>query len=175
VAVVIGPPDTCSGLAYSGVMRRCPVRVRGGANGAPAPSSDFAIPKSTSFTTPSVETRMFDGLRSRCTIRLRCAKCTARAAVQNSRSRSSTPSRRWSQCASIGAPATYSITQYGRPSAVVPPSRRPTMFACASRATIWRSAMKRRTSASESGWPRKACVSLIATRWWNCPSSRSAR
>ena len=37
----------------------------------------LAMPKSRSFTWPSGVTRMFDGFRSRCTTRLRCAASTA--------------------------------------------------------------------------------------------------
>ena len=66
--------------------------------------------------------------------------------------------QRRAQYSSIGVPSTYSITRYGRPSAVVPPSSRRAMFGCSSAARICRSCRKRCTSVSP---PR---TSLIATR-----------
>ena len=48
------------------------------------------MPKSSSLGAPSRVTRMFDGLRSRWTIRFWCARCTAEQTVRNSRSRCST-------------------------------------------------------------------------------------
>jgi hypothetical protein len=65
VAVVTGAPVSCSGAAYSGVMRCSPVRVRP-ALPASSPRS-LAMPKSSSFTRPLPSTRMLLGLRSRCT------------------------------------------------------------------------------------------------------------
>ena len=42
------------------------------------------MPKSSSFTVPSVATSTFDGLMSRCTIRLACACATAASTSRNS-------------------------------------------------------------------------------------------
>ena len=51
------------------------------------------------------------------------ACCTASQTVMKSFSRSSMPNRSRSQNLVIGSPLTYSITKYGRPSEVVPPSK----------------------------------------------------
>ena len=56
-------PLTCSGLAYSGVMTR-KAGIVWVNNSSPALRS-FAMPKSSSFGSPSCVTRMFDGFRSR--------------------------------------------------------------------------------------------------------------
>ncbi|MEZ6317500.1 MAG: hypothetical protein R3B49_01920 [Phycisphaerales bacterium] len=84
--------------------------------------SSFATPKSSSFACPSAPTRMFPGLRSRCTIRRECAYATASAISRKSVIRPSSGSR--SAAAVTVVPSTYSITKYGRPSGVVPPSIR---------------------------------------------------
>ena len=115
-------PRACSGLAYSGVSGTSPVRVS--ASRAPAGSSSFAIPKSSSFGAPSAPTRMLLGPRSRCTTRWPWAlldrRCTPR---DNSGSRSRTGGARSARCAASELPSTSSITRYGCPASVVPPSR----------------------------------------------------
>ena len=84
-------------LLWCGIGRR-----EGRQLGPVAPSSSassLAIPKSSSLTSPSAVTRTFDGLRSRCTIRARCAASTARQTTANRcrRWRRSRPCRRaWS-------------------------------------------------------------------------------
>ena len=72
----------------------------------------------------------------------------------------------------IGVPSTNSITKYGNPSVVVPPSKSRVMFGCSRLARIWRSIRKRRRTSSVSV-PRLR--TLIATRFSKCPSARSAR
>jgi hypothetical protein len=67
MAVVGDPPRICSGAAYSGVIKRSPVRVTGIVRGEALSPSSFAMPKSSSLIVPSGVTRMFDGLRSRWT------------------------------------------------------------------------------------------------------------
>ena len=71
-----------------------------------------------------------------------------------------------------GAPSTNSITRYGRPSGVVPPSSSRAMFGWSRPARICRSVRKRRTMESVS-IPRFR--TLRATRLWNASSSRTAR
>src|SRR5262249_20407288 len=66
VRAVTASPRTCSGLAYSGVIRCSPERVIN----TVWSSGDrriLAIPKSNSFGVPSTVTRMLPGFRSRCT------------------------------------------------------------------------------------------------------------
>ena len=104
-------------------------------------------------------------------IRFACAYCTAAHTCRNSASRSRTPSFCASHHAVIGAPSTYSITRYGRPSGVTPPSSSVAMLRCSRRARICRSRRNRATSRSDAP-PR--ITSLIATRFRNCSSSRVA-
>jgi hypothetical protein len=59
-------PSSCSGALYSGVSAASSQRVAASPDSG---SSSLAIPKSSSFTTPSCVTSTFDGFRSRCTIR----------------------------------------------------------------------------------------------------------
>ena len=89
--LVTGAPSTCSGAAYSGVSMCAPVTVRADSSGS-SESRSLAIPKSRSFGVPSAVTRMFDGFRSRCTIKWRCAWPTASQTVRNSCSRPGTSS-----------------------------------------------------------------------------------
>jgi len=60
-----------------------PVRSPAAASAA----SGFAMPKSSSFGSPSAVTRMFDGLMSRWTTRFRCAYSTASAILTTSATR----------------------------------------------------------------------------------------
>ena len=74
LAVVIGSPRICSGLAWSGVSTRQSACVTAIVCIIWRSSSILAMPKSSSFGVPSRATRMFDGFRSRCTIRFWCAR-----------------------------------------------------------------------------------------------------
>ena len=56
-----------------------------------AGSASFAVPKSSSLTRPSSDTRMLDGFKSRCTISWRCADCTASHTDRKSCSRVGEP------------------------------------------------------------------------------------
>ena len=154
VAVVTGPPSSCSGAAYSGVSAADCSRVTGPSMPNPDGSSSLAMPKSSSLTSPWVDTKMFAGLRSRCTTSAPCACWTAWHTTRKRRRRSST--ERW--CAShhsvIGAPSTSSITKYGRPSAANPPSRSRAMLGCASRASTWRSLRNRSAAMGPPGTRR---------------------
>src|SRR5579862_111671 len=106
VAVVMGSPRICSGLAYSGVIGPAIV------TSAPAAGSRIlAIPKSSSFGTPSWVTRMLPGLISRWMTRRWCAYCTAEQTCTNNRRRSETFNWWASQYSSIGVPSISSITR----------------------------------------------------------------
>src|SRR5437763_10358791 len=80
-------PLICSGLAYSGVITRTAVAVNS-ASASPSACKSFAMPKSKSFGSPSLVTKIFDGLRSRWITRFWCAYCTAEQTVRKSLSRS---------------------------------------------------------------------------------------
>jgi hypothetical protein len=66
-------------------------------------SRSLARPKSSSFGLPIGVTRMFDGLRSRCTTSERCAKSTASQTARNRRKRASTSRPRSSAKSVIGS------------------------------------------------------------------------
>ena len=66
-------PSTCSGLAYSGVIRRMAVAVGSNVMSAISGFNNLAMPKSKSLGTLSEVTRMFEGLMSRCMTMWRCA------------------------------------------------------------------------------------------------------
>ena len=72
----------------------------------------------------------------------------------------------------MGRPSTYSMTKYGRPSGVVPPSSSRAMFGWVRFARICRSCWNRRITASVS---RPCLTSLTATSCWYSWSSRLAR
>ena len=95
VAVVICAPRSCSGAAYCGVRARWPSAVSA-APSAPS-SSSLAMPKSSSFTSPSAPTRMLPGLMSRWTTRWLWACATAARTSSKSARRRSTSSRCASQ------------------------------------------------------------------------------
>jgi hypothetical protein len=79
--------DRLAADLLGGVIHRCPVRVRGVPAASVWDSSSLASPKSRSFTVPPWSTRMFEGLRSRCTTRLRWAYWVASQTVRKSSSR----------------------------------------------------------------------------------------
>ena len=143
-------PDSvaCSGAMYSGVPTIC----RNSVNSVFCVSSAlvaFAIPKSITFATgtPSCSvTSTFDGFRSRWITPFWCACCTAWHTCTNSRSRSRSPNCAASQYSVIGTPFTSSITKYGRPPSVAPPSRTLAMCGWSISASAWRSASKRATT-----------------------------
>ncbi len=137
VAGVIGSPRICSGAAYAGVIGRPPCAV----SDSSSCSSSLAMPKSSSLTVPLLSTRMFDGLRSRCTTSCWCAYATAAQAPSNNRRRWSIASpRAWS---SIGWPSTYSNAKYGTPSGLMPASRNRAMLGWSSRARTFLSCRNR--------------------------------
>ena len=77
-------------LLGRGVVRASSAAARASRHGGRPPaagSSTLAMPKSSSLACPSAVTRMFEGLRSRCTTRLRCAYSTASQTWRNRRSR----------------------------------------------------------------------------------------
>ena len=129
------------------------------------------MPKSSSTGSPSARTSTLPGLRSQCTTRCACAACTARQMRRNSCSRSRRPGLRVRHQASSGCPSTSSITRYGKPAAVVPPSYRWAMLGWRSPARMRRSAA-RRSALRASGSP---CRSFTATLRSYRPSARSAR
>jgi hypothetical protein len=71
---------------------------------------------------------------------------------------------------SMGSPSTRSITKYGSPSLLMPPSSRTAMFGCCRPARICRSRRKRSRAAGESALAR---ISLSAARCVYAPSLRS--
>ncbi len=170
--VVILSARTCSGLAYSGVRRRASRPVTSAVREETSALRIFASPKSRSFGTPESVTKMFPGLRSRWTTRLRCAYETAPQTSRKSLRRSATGSRRASHQARRSLPSMNSIAKYGSPSAVVPPSWRRAMLGWSRPARIWRSLRKRRRMNSVS-IPRFTILS--ATCRWYASSERAAR
>ena len=82
------------------------------------------------------------------------------------------PSPCSSHQATIGLPSTYSITRYGWPSAVVPPSNTVAMLGCCRRARICRSRRKRLSAASAAAPAR---ITFTATVFSKASSSRTAR
>ena len=83
-------------LLGGGIFRRHQaqfVRVAGGPTSHAPGSRSFAMPKSSSFTLPDRDTKMFEGLRSRWTTRSRWACWTASHTTRNRRSRASSGSR----------------------------------------------------------------------------------
>ena len=82
-----GSARTCSGAAYSGVSASGGIVRELGPGPLHSASSSLPIPKSSSLICSSALTRMFDGLRSRCTTRLAWACATASATCRNSSSR----------------------------------------------------------------------------------------
>jgi hypothetical protein len=73
LAGVACSPRTCSGLAYSGVIRRMAVAVGVRVSGESSGFKSLAMPKSSSFGVPSEQMMMFEGLMSRWTTRFWCA------------------------------------------------------------------------------------------------------
>ncbi len=65
---VASTPVACSGARYAAVPSTEPTCVIDDSS-----LSAFAMPKSASLTTPSVERRRLPGFTSRCTTPLRCA------------------------------------------------------------------------------------------------------
>ena len=108
--VVTVSPRTCSGLAYSGVIIGSIVAV-GATSGSTPAARSFAMPKSRSFGRPSSPTRMFPGLRSRWTTRLRCAYWTASHTARTISSRARVPKAFAAQYSVMGRPSTSSITR----------------------------------------------------------------
>ena len=83
-----------------------PDRVTGTASAA------LAMPKSVSFTMPSVRTRMLPGLTSRCTKPRSWAACSAQAASSTMRRVSSVESGPRAMSVDSGSPRTSSITSH---------------------------------------------------------------
>ncbi len=95
--------------------------------------SALAMPKSITFGTgfPSCSiTSTLDGFRSRWITPFWWACCTAWQTSMNRASRSRVESLCVSQYSVMGTPFTSSITKYGRPSAVAPPSSTFAMLGC---------------------------------------------
>ncbi len=107
LAGVAEAPATRSGARYAGVPTSIPVRVTG------ADPAMWAMPKSVTFTWPSLATSRLPGLTSRCTKPAWCATCSA-AATWATRSivrlASSGPA---AQTSASDGPSTNSITRYG--------------------------------------------------------------
>jgi len=121
VAVVMGCANTCSGAAYSRVIGRAWVAVSCAPPRASS-SSNLAMPKSSNFGAPAGVTKILEGFKSRCTMRLRCAYCTASHTFSSRRTRAG----RSSACAShqcvMASPSINSRVKYGVPFSLTPPS-----------------------------------------------------
>ncbi len=137
-----------------------------------AQSRLFATPKSRSLGSPSGVTRMFDGLRSRWTMRRMWAAWTASHTATKSRMRSRRSRRRASHHCRRSSPWTYSMAMYGSPSSVTPPSMRRAIPGCSREARIRRSSSKRRTSR---GSRKRVRITLRATVCSKPSASRMAR
>ena len=169
----MGPSCRCSGAAYSGVMRRISARVAVDPTSQASGSRSFAMPKSSSFTLPDRDTKMFDGLRSRWTTRARCACCTASHTTRNRRSRASS-GRRWAAHHSVIGNAVDELHDQirrpvGREAAVEQAGD--VGMGQAGRAPVVRceSARWRRGRAG----PIRRILTATSCRYW--PSARSAR
>ena len=106
-------PDSCSGLMNSGVPMTSPVFVTFWVS---SPVTAFAIPKSTTFTTSEPSrpraSMMLSGFRSRCTMPMSCAACSASATwtkMFTARATGRAPSR--SSTSVSGSPSTNSIAR----------------------------------------------------------------
>ena len=159
---------SCSGAAYSGVMA-APARCVSAAAESASPSS-LAMPKSSSFTCPSASTRMFEGLRSRCTTRCLCACSTAESTCRNNRCAHARPAGEHRSEASRSSPSTYSSAMNGWPDSVTPASYRRAMFGCVSAASASRSRANRSASV-----PSSENNGILRATWrLTTPSARSA-
>ena len=116
-------PRTCSGAMYAGVpantLALIDARRTASVMSCPAGSASSvrrAMPKSSTFTTPSARTMTFSGFTSRWTMPARWAASSARAMSTSQRRRCSagTPARPMK--ARSGVPATSSIARKAMPS-----------------------------------------------------------
>ena len=122
----VAPISACSGLMYSGVPMICPRSVKMVLS-VSVWLMALATPKSMTLTmgvcpSPPGATRMLEGLISRWMMPFMWACWTASQTEMKSSRRWLMVSRWWSAKAVIGSPLTCSITKYGRPVGVTPPS-----------------------------------------------------
>ena len=138
----------------------------------PSSAISLAMPKSSSLGEPSAVTRMFVGLRSRCTTRLRCAWLTASQTRQNNCRRSRTDSF-WSLAVADRSGRRRRTPSPGRARRRAWRRRRAAgrCTGCSSDARIWRSARKRRSDSP----PSRPRTTLMATRCSKSSPSRTAR
>ena len=101
----------------------------------------FAIPKSSTFTTPSSRTMMFSGFTSRCTMPALCAAASPYAAPASHAIRSASGAGGPSMYSRSDFPLMSSIAMYGVPrsdcgSIISPTSWMVITFGCSSAATL---------------------------------------
>ena len=122
-------------------------------------TEELGDPEIQELRHPSPVTRMLLAFRSRCTTRCRCASATAAHTSRNS-------GRRWRLQVLLydeaidGVPSTHSITKYGAPSSVDPPSISRAMFGWS---RLARSAARAKALADEGGAEPLERTTLIAT------------
>ncbi len=152
-------PRNCSGDMYAGVPTGTDVRV--------VASRALAIPKSMTIG-PSGPISTLPGLKSRCTIP---AWWMAASAVSvEMASRSSAPPDRGPDVRTSSwsvSPATYSLTMYGRSSAIPASSTAAVQKAATRRAA---STSRRKLLVTSSSWAR--CSTLTATSRPSSPTPR---
>ncbi len=141
-------------------------------------SKHFATPKSRTFTEPRSVTKMFEGLRSRCTMPCSCARSSARATGIMSSTNARTVIRCSRSCDSV-LPSRYSSTMNGRPWCS-PTSKMVTMFSCVQRA-VARASITKRLTKFGSSWSKNLIATLRpsfvsrARKTWPMPPRASSR